>query len=230
MSHRLPGCRQAVVKRSWLAIAMTATVVAASLPSATAAAEVITFEMDGAPALKVERNTPGVTPAAWELASSIKALDQRLKSSAAITATNDPELESATRLAVADLRSNALQSLELALDIQARTSGSLDATLMASASGSAGQALEVLRNPPQRLAVVTEITASLADTFLQYISTGALKLERGSWLSYNPGVRLRIGVYTFRVCAEAGGAELYREPVNVLYEPTKLTLNVPRKP
>ena len=230
MSNREVSRRLATSMWRWTAPTLTAAVLGIIIATGSRAAESITLDVDGAPPYRIERDAPGVTQSAWELAKTIKALDQRLKSSAPIGEVNDPELEAATRIAVGDLRSNALQSLQLALEIQARTSGSLDATLMSSASGSAGQALEVLRNPPKRLSVLTDITASLAGTFLQYISAGELKLERGSWLSYNPGARLHIGVYAFRVCAEVGGAELYREPVSVLYEPTKLILNVPKRP
>ncbi len=230
MSAILSSGRLATVPWKRTTAAMTGAVLCFVACTASRAAESITLTVDGAPPYRIDRDAPGVTPSAWNLARTIQQLDQRLKSSAPIGQADDPELEAATRVALAELRNTASDALQKALEIQERTSGSLDATLMSSASGSAGQALDVLRNPPKKLNVLTEITASASGTFLQYVIAGELRVGRGIWLSYNTGVRLPVGVYTFRVCAEQGGAELYREPVNVLREPTKLMLYVPKKP
>lgn len=213
-----------------VAVAATLAVLCFVVCTTSRASDSITLTVTGVPPYRVMRDAPGVSPSAWNLAQSIQQVDQRLKSSAPIARADDPELEAATRAALLEMRNSASDALVQALEIQERTSGSLDATLMSSAASSAGQALNVLRNPPKVAKVLTEISSSMAGTFLQYVSAGELRLGRGHWQSYNSGVRLFVGVYTFRVCAEQSGAELYREPVNVLDEPTKVTLNVVRSP
>lgn len=214
--------------RAWAAAGLSIAMIA-GVSTANATRDVIVLEATGRQALKVERDAPGVTGPAWELAKSIKGLDQRLESSVRISQGDDPELEAATRAAVRELRDESLESLQLALDVQARTSGSLDSTLMSSASNSAAKAAAVLKDPPSMARVSTEISTSREGTYLQYVSAGELRLHRGTWQSYNMGLKLRIGVYQFRVCASSDGAELYSEPVEVFDEPTKLFLNVPKK-
>lgn len=216
--------------RHWRAIAVLVMLSVSDLGQAeTNSADVITFELGGNPPLKIQRGAPGVSNAAWELATSIKTIDQQLQTSAAITNANDPELEAATRLVVAEFRDEAIRSLQLALDIQERTSGSLDATLMSSASANATEAMGVLRKPPVARFVLTNVSTSAANTFIQYMSAGALKLGTGTWSSYNPGARLPISIYMFRVCTLTGGTEIHRERVPIL-EPTTLMLNVAKQP
>jgi hypothetical protein len=176
---------------------------------------------------------PGRDPRAEQLARDIQALDaqileatkrpSRLPGAAPTGAASqaDPVKAEVVRLA-AEARAEAVADLDLALTVARKTSaGSLDDETVARAKESAQSAATILNTqPPGSIVVATDISTSLPDARLHYMSNQKHRQQSKEWSSYTARERLRIGRYVFRVEPADSSVPVYEELVLVLSDPT----------
>jgi hypothetical protein len=162
------------------------------------------------------------------IAREIQAIDKIIASR---NASPKSEVDSAVLEVAHESRNDALKQLDLALRIAQQTSsGQLDGGLLRKAKQYSEDANETLLSQvPSFLFVTTQITTSVADATMHYISKGDYDAKRHSWMSYSPGDKIRIGRYVFRVEPSDPVADIYEELVLVVKDPTQRTLRPIRK-
>ncbi|MBI3350129.1 MAG: hypothetical protein HY020_23325 [Burkholderiales bacterium] len=172
---------------------------------------------------------PGRDARAEQLAREIQSLDKQIAESVAGAQTRsaqpDPVQVEVLRMA-REARNEALADLTLALAVAGKTSaGALDDETVARAKESAQSAAMILNTqPPSSLLVATDISTSLPDARLHYMSNQKHRLRSTEWSSYTARERLQIGRYVFRVQSADRNTEVYEELVLVLSDPTQKRL------
>jgi outer membrane murein-binding lipoprotein Lpp len=172
---------------------------------------------------------------AAQLAREIQTLDQQIakgrKQRPAATPETDVIQDEMLNIAI-EARNDALADLGLALEVARKTSaGSLDEETIARAKEDADSAMTVLNTqPPSSIAVATNISTSVADATLHYMSKAKHRQRSTDWSSYTEGERMRIGRYVFRVQPPETGTPLYEELVLIIADPTQKRLTPVRAP
>ncbi|HME44994.1 MAG TPA: hypothetical protein VKF36_18015 [Syntrophorhabdales bacterium] len=157
---------------------------------------------------------------AEKIAREIQSLD-KLISSRNVSPTS--QAETALLTVARDSRNDALRELDAALRIAQQTSaGQLDEDILRKSKLYASSAREALRSPiPSTITVATQITTSIRNATLHYISKLDYDLKSQSWMSYSEGESLRIGRYVFRVDPCDVNLTGCEELVMVISDPTK---------
>lgn len=183
-------------------------------------------------AVEVPLTGPGRDPRAEQLAREIQALDRQIaKDGGGGTPQNDAVKAEMLKIAK-EARNDALSDLDLALAVARKTSaGSLDDETVARAKESARSAETILNTqPPSSILVATDISTSLPNATLHYMSNQKHRQHSTEWSSYTAGERLQIGRYVFRVEPPESSAPVYEEIVLILSDPTQKRLTPVRAP
>jgi hypothetical protein len=200
----------------------------AACESAPRRPDFIELRKPGGGLLRVPLGGPGSNPESTAVARRVQEIDAELEGWRAAHPSADHQVAAALTGAARELRDEAVWQLDLAYRVAERTSGPLDAALVLLAGGGADEARKVLRSPPPASAFVeTRITAASGDAALRYMTAGEHRSGTGSWSTYNPGQRLRIGRYVFRIETTAGTAP-WVETLLVIEDPTVRQLTQPR--
>jgi hypothetical protein len=160
---------------------------------------------------------------AESLAHEIQALDTQIRDARQSSLSPSQSEAAAAMLAVAvESREDAVRELELALAVARLTSaGKLDDESLGKAQDYAGSVKTVLSaQVPASILVATDISTSVPDATLHYISKGKFDAKSKEWSSYTAGERMRIGRYVFRV-QQGDAGQPYDEYVLVTSDPTK---------
>jgi hypothetical protein len=166
-------------------------------------------------------------PRAETLAREIQTLDAAIRHArASATSGSSSEAQAAMLDVAVESREDAVRELELALAVARLTSaGKLDDESVGKAKDYASQVKAVLSaQAPNSILVATDISTTVPDATLHYMSKGKYNAKSKEWSSYTAGERMRIGRYVFRV-QPADAAEVYEEFVLVTSDPTKKRLS-----
>jgi hypothetical protein len=164
-------------------------------------------------------------PRAEKLAREIQALDTEIARAPAPSPSSSEAAAAMLTVAV-ESREDAVRELELALAVARLTSaGKVDDKSIAKAQDYANSVKTVLSaQTPASVVVATDISTSLPNATLHYMSKGKFDAKSKEWSSYTDGDRLHIGRYMFRV-QQADTAEGFDERVDVISDPTKIRLS-----
>ncbi len=123
---------------------------------------------------------------AERISGEIQALDIAI---AFRNASAKSESEAAMLAVAVESRNDALRELDLALRVTQETSaGQLDTSILGKAERYSSVANEVLRAPvPDTLMLGTQISTSVPNATLHYMSKGEYDAKSGSWTSYSRG-------------------------------------------
>ncbi len=180
--------------------------------------------------LRVPATGPSSNEDAKQVATEVQDFDRQIRSFPKRRHSVDPKVLAAMREIALESRNDAVQQLDLAQQVGQMTSGSgtWDSQLVQVAKRSIGRGMQVLNaSPPESLFVEAKISTSVSNATLRYCRGAEHGKTTSSWKSYNPGTKLEIGLYWFRVEAGQGQSEAYEEQVLVLNDPTILHISVP---
>jgi hypothetical protein len=160
------------------------------------------------------------------IAREIQSIDASLGSWRASSKTMDPAVVNAAEHIVLQLRDEAIAELAFAYEVAEDTAGPLDVRSLRNASRRAGDALGVFRvSLPSSVYVKTEITSSVPNAVLHYMSFADHEAKKRSWSSYNVGERMRMGLYVFRVQTPGSNPQVYEEIVSIDQDPKRHQIN-----
>lgn len=187
-------------------------------------AEQLVLDKGDGSVLSIPTSGPLANEKAIAICHEIQTIDARFDKlqRSLSTTTNDPKVVSAMLELVLEYRNGSVSDLDLAYRISQKTSaGILDWKLLKAAKEKSVKAFQILETkPPPRLYVKTEISTSVVNAVIHYISLGDYHSKTGYWSSYNFGKRIRIGEYVFRVKSSDSTIEPCEEVVLVLSDPT----------
>lgn len=169
-------------------------------------------------------------PRAEKLAREIQALDTEIRDARA-SAPSPPSEAAAAMLTVAvESREDAVRELELALAVARLTSaGKVDDKSITKAQDYASSVKTVLSaQTPANFLVATDISTSVPNATLHYMSKHNFAAKSKEWSSYTNGQRLQIGRYMFRVQWSDTAEGYYDELVLVISDQTKQRLEPTR--
>lgn len=185
--------------------------------------EQLALDMADGSALIIPISGPLANDTAIAIYHEVQTIDVRLKKLQRLLSTtkNNPEVVSALLKLATEYRNESVSELDLAYRISQKTSGILDRKLLKSAKEKTMKAFSILRaTPPSSLFVKTEISTTIGNADIHYISFGDYRSEKGYWSSYSFGKRIKIGRYMFRVQFADSTIKPCEEVVLILSDPT----------
>lgn len=184
--------------------------------------EQLVLDMADGSALVIPTSGPLANDTAIAICHEVQAIDVGLKKlQRSLNTTNNPEIVSALLELAIEYRNESVSELDLAYRISQKTSGILDRKLLKSAKEKTMNAFSILRaTPPPSLFVKTEISTTVVNADIHYISLGDYRSKTGYWSSYNFGKRIKIGRYMFRVQSADSKIKPCEEVILILSDPT----------